>query len=143
MTKLEDLLPRPPVVQFVRPEPEAADKQKADQGKGGKSKGKTISLAQGQSVVLVSDDVAVKVSNTKFHSLVATTYVLVNFLTRVSQEGETQEQKDAHHVEPALVGSAIACNGHTLAVVNDVQSRSKLLKLKLAAGVSVRNDFTE
>lgn len=136
--KLEDLLPRSRAVQFVRvpeTEPVAAETD---------TKPKTISLKQGQSVVLVGGAVSVKVSNTKFHSLLKTSYVLVNFLTRI-QDGdskdEDEERQDAHHVEPALVGSAIACNGQTLAVVDEVQSGSKLLKLKLAAGVTVRKDF--
>lgn len=118
-------LPEPsPAVQFVRPLDGAA-----------KAKGKSLSLAQGQSAVLVKNGVSVKVCNTKFHSLLRTTYVLVGFYSA------PERQEGIHQVEPAFVGQSIESAGITFAQVASVQSATKVLKLTLAPGVEVRQDF--
>jgi len=116
-----NVLNTPPVVKFVDGKPH-----------GEQAMGASLSLKQGQSVVLVSGQVNVKVSNTKFHSLTATTFVIVSF--------ETSEEKlpDIRQVEPAFVGQSIESGGITLAQITDVQSGSKLLTLNLAPGVEVR-----
>lgn len=130
MTTEQDL-EQPPPVQFVR----IADALRAAMA----SPKQSITLAQGQSVVLVKDGVTVKVANNKFHSLKATTFVLVKFAARVNA---TEEEQEAQQVEPALVGTAITCNGKTLALVSAVDSKSKRLTIDLAAGVQVQDDFT-
>ena len=137
MTTEEDL-EQPPPVQFVR----IADSLRAAMA----SPKQSITLDQGQSVVLVADGVAVKVANNKFHSLKATTFVLVKFAARVNadkalHDGEPEEQQ-AQQVEPALVGTAITCNGKTLALVSAIDSKSKRLTIDLADGVQVQDNFT-
>ncbi|MFA7339649.1 MAG: hypothetical protein WC028_22905 [Candidatus Obscuribacterales bacterium] len=131
MTTLEDL-EQPPPVQFVR----LADELKATKLA---SPMQSITLKQGQSVVLVAEGVTVKVANNKFHSLKATTFVLVKFAARVDA---SEEEQDVQQVEPALVGTAITCNGKTLALVSAIDSKSKLLTIDLAAGVHAQDDFT-
>jgi len=128
MTTLEDL-EQPPPVQFARLPAElqalmASPKQ-------------SITLEQGQSVVLVADGVTVKVANNKFHSLKATTFVLVKFAARVD---DAEQPQDAQQVEPTVVGSAITCNGKTLALVSAIDSKSKQLTIDLVDGVHVQND---
>ena len=97
----------------------------------------SITLEQGQSVVLVADGVTVKVANNKFHSLKATTFVLVKFAARVD---DAEQPQDAQQVEPTVVGSAITCNGKTLALVSAIDSKSKQLTIDLVEGVHVQND---
>ena len=128
MTTLEDL-EQPPPVQFARLPAElqalmASPKQ-------------SITLEQGQSVVLVADGVTVKVANNKFHSLKATTFVLVKFAARVD---DAEQPQDAQQVEPTVVGSAITCNGKTLALVSAIDSKSKQLTIDLVEGVHVQNN---
>ena len=128
MTTLEDL-EQPPPVQFARLPAElqalmASPKQ-------------SITLEQGQSVVLVADGVTVKVANNKFHSLKATTFVLVKFAARVD---DAEQPQDAQQVEPTVVGSAITCNGKTLALVSAIDSKSKQLTIDLVDGVHVQNN---
>lgn len=132
MSSLNDL--GRPVVQFVR-------LPAAGQTEAKPTSPKSISLKQGESVVLVGDGVSVKVANNKFHSLKSTTFVLVKFDARVAAADE-HEPQDAQQVEPALVGTSITCNGKTLALVSAVESKSKLLTIELADGVKVQNDFT-
>ena len=126
MSTLQDL-GQSPLVQFVRlPDVKLSKPQKS------------ISLMQGQSVTLVGDGITIKVANNKFHSLKATTFVMVKF----GMVDAADEQQDTHQVEPALVGTSITCNGKTLAVVTKVESKSKLLTIDLADGVQVQNDIT-
>ncbi len=129
MTTLEDL-EQPPPVQFVRlPEELRAAKLASPM--------RSITLEQGQSVVLVADGVTVKVANNKFHSLKATTFVLVKFAARVD---DAEQPQDAQQVEPTVVGSAITCNGKTLALVSAIDSKSKRLTIDLVDGVHVQNN---
>jgi hypothetical protein len=129
MTTLEDL-EQPPPVQFVRLPDELQAVKLA-------SPKQSITLEQGQSVVLVADGVTVKVANNKFHSLKATTFVLVKFAARVD---DAEQPQDAQQVEPTVVGSAITCNGKTLALVSAIDSKSKQLTIDLVEGVHVQND---
>lgn len=129
MTTLEDL-EQPPPVQFVRLPDELQALKLA-------SPKQSITLEQGQSVVLVADGVTVKVANNKFHSLKATTFVLVKFAARVDA---SEEEQDAQQVEPTVVGSAITCNGKTLALVSAIDSKSKQLTIDLVDGVHVQNN---
>ncbi|CAN5159992.1 hypothetical protein BH11CYA1_BH11CYA1_07850 [soil metagenome] len=125
MSTLQDL-GQAPLVQFVRlPEVTPTKPQKS------------ITLKQGQSVTLIGDGVTIKVANNKFHSLKATTFVLVKF----DMVDTADEQQDTHQVEPAQVGTSITCNGKTLGVVTKVESKSKLLTIDLADGVQVQNDI--
>jgi len=128
MTTLEDL-EQPPPVQFAR----LPDELQALMA----SPKQSITLEQGQSVVLVADGVTVKVANNKFHSLKATTFVLVKFAARVD---DAEQPQDAQQVEPTVVGSAITCNGKTLALVSAIDSKSKQLTIDLVDGVHVQND---
>jgi sulfur transfer complex TusBCD TusB component (DsrH family) len=129
MTTLEDL-EQPPPVQFVRlPDELQAVKLAIPK--------QSITLEQGQSVVLVADGVTVKVANNKFHSLKATTFVLVKFAARVD---DAEQPQDAQQVEPTVVGSAITCNGKTLALVSAIDSKSKRLTIDLVDGVHVQNN---
>jgi sulfur transfer complex TusBCD TusB component (DsrH family) len=129
MTTLEDL-EQPPPVQFVRLPNELQAVKLA-------SPKQSITLEQGQSVVLVADGVTVKVANNKFHSLKATTFVLVKFAARVD---DAEQPQDAQQVEPTVVGSAITCNGKTLALVSAIDSKSKQLTIDLVDGVHVQNN---
>ena len=129
MTTLEDL-EQPPPVQFVRLPDELQALKLA-------SPKQSITLEQGQSVVLVADGVTVKVANNKFHSLKATTFVLVKFAARVD---DAEQPQDAQQVEPTVVGSAITCNGKTLALVSAIDSKSKQLTIDLVDGVHVQNN---
>ena len=129
MTTLEDL-EQPPPVQFVRLPDELQAVKLA-------SPKQSITLEQGQSVVLVADGVTVKVANNKFHSLKATTFVLVKFAARVD---DAEQPQDAQQVEPTVVGSAITCNGKTLALVSAIDSKSKQLTIDLVEGVHVQNN---
>ena len=129
MTTLEDL-EQPPPVQFVRLPDELQAVKLASPKQG-------ITLEQGQSVVLVADGVTVKVANNKFHSLKATTFVLVKFAARVD---DAEQPQDAQQVEPTVVGSAITCNGKTLALVSAIDSKSKRLTIDLVDGVHVPNN---
>ena len=129
MTTLEDL-EQPPPVQFVRLPDELQALKLA-------SPKQSITLEQGQSVVLVADGVTVKVANNKFHSLKATTFVLVKFAARVD---DAEQPQDAQQVEPTVVGSAITCNGKTLALVSAIDSKSKRLTIDLVDGVHVQNN---
>ena len=129
MTTLEDL-EQPPPVQFARL-PDALHALKLASPK------QSITLEQGQSVVLVADGVTVKVANNKFHSLKATTFVLVKFAARVD---DAEQPQDAQQVEPTVVGSAITCNGKTLALVSAIVSKSKQLTIDVVEGVHVQND---
>jgi sulfur transfer complex TusBCD TusB component (DsrH family) len=129
MTTLEDL-EQPPPVQFVRLPDELQAVKLA-------SPKQSITLEQGQSVVLVADGVTVKVANNKFHSLKATTFVLVKFAARVD---DAEQPQDAQQVEPTVVGSAITCNGKTLALVSAIDSKSKRLTIDLVDGVHVQNN---
>ncbi len=129
MTTLEDL-EQPPPVQFARL-PDALQALKLASPK------QSITLEQGQSVVLVADGVTVKVANNKFHSLKATTFVLVKFAARVD---DAEQPQDAQQVEPTVVGSAITCNGKTLALVSAIDSKSKRLTIDLVDGVHVQNN---
>ncbi len=128
MTTLEDL-EQPPPVQFAR----LPDELQALMA----SPKQSITLEQGQSVVLVADGVTVKVANNKFHSLKATTFVLVKFAARVD---DAEQPQDAQQVEPTVVGSAITCNGKTLALVSAIDSKSKRLTIDLVDGVHVQNN---
>jgi sulfur transfer complex TusBCD TusB component (DsrH family) len=129
MTTLEDL-EQPPPVQFARLPDELQAPKLA-------SPKQSITLEQGQSVVLVADGVTVKVANNKFHSLKATTFVLVKFAARVD---DAEQPQDAQQVEPTVVGSAITCNGKTLALVSAIDSKSKRLTIDLVDGVQVQNN---
>lgn len=129
MSTLKDL-EQPPPVQFVRLPDELQAVKLA-------SPKQSITLEQGQSVVLVADGVTVKVANNKFHSLKATTFVLVKFASRVDN---SEQPQDAQQVEPTVVGSAITCNGKTLALVSAIDSKSKRLTIDLVDGVHVQND---
>lgn len=129
MTTLEDL-EQPPPVQFARLPAELKALKLA-------SPKQSITLEQGQSVVLVADGVTVKVANNKFHSLKATTFVLVKFAARVD---DAEQPQDAQQVEPTVVGSAITCNGKTLALVSAIDSKSKQLTIDLVEGVHVQNN---
>lgn len=129
MTTLEDL-EQPPPVQFVRLPDELQAVKLA-------SPKQSITLEQGQSVVLVADGVTVKVANNKFHSLKATTFVLVKFAARVD---DAEQPQDAQQVEPTVVGSAITCNGKTLALVSAIDSKSKRLTIDLVDSVHVQNN---
>lgn len=129
MTTLEDL-EQPPPVQFARLPAELQAPKLA-------SPKQSITLEQGQSVVLVADGVTVKVANNKFHSLKATTFVLVKFAARVD---DAEQPQDAQQVEPTVVGSAITCNGKTLALVSAIDSKSKQLTIDLVDGVHVQNN---
>ena len=129
MTTLKDL-EQPPPVQFVRLPDELQAVKLA-------SPKQSITLEQGQSVVLVADGVTVKVANNKFHSLKATTFVLVKFAARVD---DAEQPQDAQQVEPTVVGSAITCNGKTLALVSAIDSKSKRLTIDLVDGVHVQNN---
>ncbi len=129
MTTLKDL-EQPPPVQFVRLPDELQAVKLA-------SPKQSITLEQGQSVVLVADGVTVKVANNKFHSLKATTFVLVKFAARVD---DAEQPQDAQQVEPTVVGSAITCNGKTLALVSAIDSKSKQLTIDLVDGVHVQNN---
>lgn len=129
MTTLEDL-EQPLPVQFVRLPDELQAVKLA-------SPKQSITLEQGQSVVLVADGVTVKVANNKFHSLKATTFVLVKFAARVD---DAEQPQDAQQVEPTVVGSAITCNGKTLALVSAIDSKSKRLTIDLVDGVHVQNN---
>jgi hypothetical protein len=129
MTTLEDL-EQPPPVQFARLPDELQALKLA-------SPKQSITLEQGQSVVLVADGVTVKVANNKFHSLKATTFVLVKFASRVD---DAEQPQDAQQVEPTVVGSTITCNGKTLALVSAIDSKSKRLTIDLVDGVQVQNN---
>lgn len=129
MTTLEDL-EQPPPVQFARLPAELQALKLA-------SPKQSITLEQGQSVVLVADGVTVKVANNKFHSLKATTFVQVKFAARVD---DAEQPQDAQQVEPTVVGSAITCNGKTLALVSAIDSKSKQLTIDLVDGVHVQNN---
>lgn len=97
------------------------------------AKGKTVELNQGETVLLRKGNVAVKVRNNKFHSLMATSYIMVVF-----DNGHTKADDDdyeMHQVEPTFVGQFIESGGISLAQVADVQSGTKLLTLVLAEGV--------
>jgi hypothetical protein len=133
MTTLEDL-EQPPPVQFARLVDELQVVKLA-------SPKQSITLEQGQSVVLVADGVTVKVANKKFHSLKATTFLLVKFAARVDAAREEQDvEQDTQQVEPTLVGSAITCNGKTMALVSAIDSKSKRLTIDLFDGVQVQNN---
>lgn len=133
MSTLEDL-EQPHPVQFARLSDELQAVKLA-------SPKQSITLEQGQSVILAADGVTVKVANNKFHSLTKTTFVLVKFAARVdAATGEQEVAQEAQQVEPTLVGSAITCNGKTLAVVSAIDSKSKRLTIDLFDGVQVQNN---
>ncbi len=133
MSTLEDLEQQPPV-QFAR----LSDERQAVKLASPKQ---SITLEQGQSVILVADGVTVKVANNKFHSLKKTTFVLVKFAARVDAATAEQEVvQEAQQAEPTLVGSAITCNGKTLALVSAIDSKSKQLTIDLVDGVQVQHN---
>jgi hypothetical protein len=133
MSTLEDL-EQPPPVRFARLVDELQVVKLA-------SPKQSITLEQGQSVVLVAAGVTVKVANKKFHSLKATTFLLVKFAARIDAATEEQDVvQEAQQVEPTLVGSAITCNGKTMALVSAIDSKSKRLTIDLFDGVQVQNN---
>jgi len=130
MSHLQDLS-KSPKVQFIQL-PQATRASNPEQ---------SILLKQGQSVVLVKGGVSVKIANNKFHSLKATTYVLVRFGAQAESPQVREEEQNVHQVGPALVGTTITCSGEALARITVVQSKSKLLTIVLMEGVKVVKDL--